>query len=156
MKAHLGINVDKMCVETLTGARNRINEMMKFGLPVVTTAGTEIAEDVEKVGAGLAVQSGDCLALAEAIEDVYRSWNEGNPNEKYKSFVGNGERYTKENSYEKTLKPLLEWLKDPKFAPDRNIRVHLEKGLSLRTLWYYLKENGFKKSFKKFLQKIGT
>jgi glycosyltransferase involved in cell wall biosynthesis len=47
-RANAGINVDRKCVETYTGARNRINEMMKFGVPVITTLGSEISREVGK------------------------------------------------------------------------------------------------------------
>lgn len=152
----VGLNVDKNCVETSTGARNRINEMMKFGLPVITTSGSEIAEEIGVCGAGIVVKSGDYLALAEAIGEVRTEWGEGSFSEKYKSLGENGRKYTEENSYVRTLDSLLKWLKDAKFAPDRGVMVDLGSGLSVKALWRYLRENGFKKSFKKFLQKMGA
>jgi glycosyltransferase involved in cell wall biosynthesis len=43
-KAHLGINVDLPCYETLIGARNRITEFLARGIPVLSTLGTEISQ----------------------------------------------------------------------------------------------------------------
>ncbi len=163
-RAQAGINVDRRCVETLTGARNRINEMMKFGLPVVTTLGSEIAGEVEKVGAGLATKSGDHLALTQAIIEFHEEWRGGGGRETmgFKQYGKNGQEYIRTFcNYETTVKPLLEWLENPRPAPDRNVKVKLggAGGLlgglpSLKTMWTYLKQNGFKKSFEKFLQKV--
>jgi glycosyltransferase involved in cell wall biosynthesis len=63
----VGLNVDGMCYEAVFGARNRITDMMRVGLPVVTTAATEISEAVaaEKCGFGFAV--GDANGLAQAL-----------------------------------------------------------------------------------------
>lgn len=43
-QAHLGINADLPCYETLIGARNRITEFIARGLPTLTTLGTEISQ----------------------------------------------------------------------------------------------------------------
>ncbi len=69
-ESDIGIMADKTCVETETGARNRLNEMMQFGLPIVTTEGSEIAEDIRKWSCGKVVKSGDPLVLAEAILEL--------------------------------------------------------------------------------------
>ena len=51
-ESDIGINVDFLCTETETGARNRLNEMIKFQLPIITTGGSEIAETIGKYKAG--------------------------------------------------------------------------------------------------------
>lgn len=146
-KADFGLNVDRMCMETLTGARNRINEMMKFGLPVVTTLGSEIAGEVERVGAGLAVKSGDTAALEKALMEMYKKWQEAD----LKEFGERGAAYIKEQcNYEKTLQPVLKWLKNPKRAPDEHVGLNLGQGLTVRGAFRYFKENGTKK----FLGKV--
>lgn len=66
-EANMGINVDRFCIETETGARNRINEMLRFGLPIVTTAGSEIAEYIEQYGAGKTCPSGSSEEIAQAL-----------------------------------------------------------------------------------------
>lgn len=165
-RAQAGINVDRRCVETFTGARNRINEMMKFGLPVITTRGSEIAEEVGRVGAGLCVKSGDHEGLAGAIVAVYGEWRGGHETAEFKSYSRRGVEYIEnECNYSVTLKPLLEWLENPRPAPDRGAMVRLGGGMGaadmarggiagVRMLWRYLRANGFKKSFQKFLQKV--
>lgn len=173
-RAQAGLNVDRRCVETMTGARNRINEMMKFGLPVITTKGSEIADEVSRVGAGVAVKSGDHVALSKAIEELYGEWRGGGGREtvKFKEYGKKGREYIGRHcNYEETLRPLLAWLENPRPAPDRGVRVRgfgsgiggvagggilgKLRGLpGLRAMWRYLKQNGFKKSWRKFLQRV--
>ena len=144
-RADCGINVDKMCLETWTGARNRINEMMKYGVPVVTTLGSEIADLCVNVGAGIGVKSGDSKALAKALERIYREEDK----EKY----GNaGKKFTEENSYKRSLKPLLEWIKNPKKNGPNIINYKGGSGIAfLKSSLLYLKERGLRN----FLKRIG-
>lgn len=178
-RANAGINVDRRCVETMMGARNRINEMMKFGLPVITTLGSEISYEVERAGAGLCVKSGDHAAFAEAIIRVHELWRGGGGREskEFKNFGKCGTEYVQNYcNYAVTLEPLLKWLENPRAAPDRgvdalgfagglagglrggSVAILRHGGLAakrmtakVRMFWRYLRENGFKKSFKKFL-----
>lgn len=150
--ASAGINVDRKCTETLTGARNRINEMMKFGLPVITTLGSEISFEVERAGAGLGVQSGSVAELTEAIAAMYEGWHVGAGREsvEFKKFGENGKRYIEEEcNYEYLQKPLIEWLENPRPAPDRNVRLNFGRGGFVRSAWKYLRENGVRKALKK-------
>jgi glycosyltransferase involved in cell wall biosynthesis len=152
-RADCGLNVDRKCVETLTGARNRINEMMKFGLPVVTTLGSEISYEVERVGAGIGVRSGKYGELGDAIVSIYKEWSGGRGLGKYGK---NGQKYIEEEcNYGKLMLPLLKWLENPRPAPDRTVNLNLKKGLGVKGAWKYLRENGFKKAFKKLRRKMG-
>lgn len=140
-RSDLGLNVDRRCVETLTGARNRINEMMKFGLPVVTTLGSEISYEVLRVGAGIGVASGKHEKLAEAITAIYK--DKGNYGEK-------GAKYIEEEcNYNKVMKPLLKWLENPRPAPDRGVNLNFGRGIGAKGAWRYLRENGIGKAFGK-------
>ena len=151
-KASAGINVDLDCVETRTGARNRINEMMKYGLPLVTTLGSEISFEVVASVSGVGVESGSKTALGEALILLYEQWNsKENLNEKYGI---NGKKYIENFTYKKSLEPLLNWLKKPEFAPDHGMQIKFGGAGKLKTFWRYLKENGFKKSFAKLMQRI--
>ncbi|MBI4235585.1 hypothetical protein HY604_04785 [Candidatus Peregrinibacteria bacterium] len=142
----IGLNVDLNCVETYTGARNRINEMMKYGLPVLTTFGSEIASEVEKSGAGVGVFSGDFEALGTAILKFAKMGND----ERAK-FGEAGRRYTKENNYEKVMEPLMKWLREPGHAPDNGKVFKLDGFFSrLASGLRYLREKGLKK----FLQRL--
>lgn len=153
--AVVGLNVDRTCVETLTGARNRINEMMKFGLPVITSLGSEISYEVEKSGSGIGFKSGNAEAFSDALRKMYKEWDGSALTENYKLYSENAENYINVNCNYKTLmQPLLEWLGNPQRAADRDIYVKIDGKISIAAIYRYLKENGLRKSFKKFLQKI--
>ena len=154
-KATVGLNIDKMCYETTTGARNRINEMMKFGLPVLTTAGSEIAGALDIAEAGVKIKSGDSKELAKAILEIYADWEKGG--EKLAKYGENGEKYTKKiGNYNTTCKILIDWIKDSMRAPDADVKVSLNKKFTLTSVGKYLKDNGVKKTLRKILQKIGV
>ena len=142
-RADLGLNVDRRCVETLTGARNRINEMMKFGLPVVTTLGSEISYEVGRVGAGIGVASGKHEKLEEAITTIYNDKGQ---------YGENGAKYIEEEcNYGVVMNPLLGWLENPRPAPDRGVNLKFGGGIGAKGAWRYLRENGIKKAFGKVL-----
>jgi len=159
-RANVGLNIDRKCTETYTGARNRINEMMKFGVPVITTLGSEISYEVEKCGAGVALKSGKHEEITETIANMYSDWKDHHGN-KLKEHGENGRKYIKEKcNYEYLLKPLLKWLENPRPAPDRGIKVSVSSKFGYgsylgkaRGAFKYLKMNGIKKFFQKLLQK---
>jgi len=176
-RAHLGLNVDRKCAETFFGARNRLNEMMKFGLPVVTTLGSEIARECTEFGAGVGVRSGNYEELASAICTIYREWyNGGRDSARLKEYGARGREYTEKFcGYAFTCESVLKWLENPRPAPDRGsggarfgggfgggvLGVTLAVfGLvkrplrAVKTGTRYLKQNGFKKFFKKVWQKM--
>ena len=123
------------------------SEMMKFGLPVVTTRGSEIADEVSRVGAGIAVESGNSEALAGAILKICET--------DLSKMGENGKRYIKEEcNYKKVMRPLTEWLKNPSKSPDADDKSRFRRAGKLKTFWKYLRENGLKKTFVKILQRI--
>lgn len=143
-RAHVGLNVDRMCTETLTGARNRINEMMKFGLPVITTHGSEIASEVEGANAGILVESGNAKALTEAILESYQGGQ-----------TWSGMKYISEKcNYKTVMKPLTDWLKQAQCAPDRFSQVSFGSRAKAKSFWRYFRQNGAKKTLKKIWQRI--
>jgi len=144
-KADLGLNVDRQCVETKTGARNRINEMMKFGIPVISTLGSEISYEMNKLGAGIGVESGNYKNLANSICEIY---NNGSGKMGF-----NGQKYICEKCNYKTLiKPVRNWIELAKKAPDSKISVGINKTVSIKTAIRYFRENGIKKFIKKVWQ----
>jgi len=142
--ADVGLNVDHSCLETLTGARNRINEMMKYGLPVITTRGSEIAAGVEENNAGIVVESGNSEEFARAIVGLAKLKKE-HP-EKFRHYGANGQKYIEEVcSYAICQKPLMEWLKNSATASDKGKILNLRSGNHFRAGIRYLRQNGLKK-----------
>lgn len=143
-RCDVGLNVDKMCVETLTGARNRINEMMKFGLPMVTTFGSEIAEVAVNAGCGVGVRSGDYVEMSAKIVEMCEKKESG----ELLTFRENCLEFTKNNSYLVMLEPLISRLDVLKPGFDNANKKSFYSGFR------YLSENGIKKTLKKVLNKI--
>ena len=149
-RAHAGLNVDRACVETLTGARNRINEMMKFGLPVVTTLGSEISYEVMINSCGLGVQSG---AVGEAIVRMYEGWRSEAGD--FILYGQKGQQYIQEKcNYRATVRPLIEWIANLGVAPDRGVRLSSGIYARVRGGMRYLREKGVKKFMQKVRQKL--
>ena len=65
--AHLGINTDLPCYESLIGARNRITEWMARGIPILTTLATEISQILFYKGLVLTVPMQNPTLLAHEI-----------------------------------------------------------------------------------------
>ncbi len=101
----MGLNVDRRCLDTLTGSRNRLLEMMKFGLPVVTTFGTELSYGMSGFGAGIGVRSGSVEEVRDAILELYR-----NPARR-KDYGDKGRRFVEQyHSYDRVMRGFLDWL----------------------------------------------
>jgi len=141
-----GLNVDRMCTETLTGARNRINEMMMYGLPVISTLGSEISYDMAKYKAGIGVESANSKALTSGILEMKES---------HSTFTKNAKKYINDFcSYEHTLGELFKWLKKPSHAPDRGVRVNMGKSAFIKAGILYLRKNGVRRFFGKVFGRL--
>lgn len=128
-ESDLGINVDRACYETQFGARNRLNDMLKAGLPILTTLGTEISHQLAERDLALTTATGDAAQFAEHIlwasrhRDAVRTLGQ-----QAAAFA------EKELSYASTTRPLQEWAKDPQRAPDLGQAVELEDGVDFFTM----------------------
>ncbi len=154
-RSDCGINVDRKCVETATGARNRLNEMMKFGLPVVTTLGSEISYEVRRAGAGIGARSGNAENLGEALCKMYDEWRGGGElrTQKFRDFGKAGQNYIEnECNYLGVLTPLISWLDSPLVAPDKGVR--LPRFGRLSSSLKYLADRGIWHSLKKLWTKM--
>lgn len=113
-EADLGINIDARNWETHLGARNRIISMMAAGLPVLTTRGTEISEDLAAAGVVLTAPMGDPAAftdqLLRAREDEIA----------LRTLARRGQEFVRKHySYEATTRELAAWVAHPQRAPDQ-------------------------------------
>ncbi|MFB3896406.1 MAG: glycosyltransferase [bacterium] len=127
-ESDLGINIDIQNYETMFGARNRLLHMMKLGLPVITTLGTEISYVVAEHQLGLTFEVGNKEQLIDRI--LYAASHQPDLKDigtKAKEFV------YREYNCNKTAMPIRDWVKNPQLAPDRKIqksevRSHPPKG----------------------------
>lgn len=117
-ESDLGINVDSFNYETVFGARNRLNDMMKVGLAVLTTTGTEISHVIARRNLGLTCATGDAAGFAERMTWAARHRDE------LAAMAGAGRDFVhREYSYERTTLPVRAWARDPRRAPDEGERV---------------------------------
>lgn len=142
LESNCGINVDRMCLETTTGARNRINEMLKFELPVITTLGSEIAFELQKYDAGLTAPSGDAETLAQHMLDLAQDIElQGHYKQRAREY------FEKRCSYKFANAPFVSWLLAPRRSSKKNIAIN--RGSKIKQAHLYLKKSGVKGFVKK-------
>jgi len=109
----LGIVCDKKNYETLIGGRNRINDMMQYKLPILTSGYSEISEIVAKNDLGLSYEISNSEDFFQKIIFAYEN------RDKLKIMAEKSHEYAMENfTPEITTKAFREWLKNPKKSPD--------------------------------------
>lgn len=140
-EADAGINVDRVCYESIYGARHRIIEMLRAGLPIVTTNLTEISREVERAGAGMVFPAEDPENLAEAILEAAE-----HPGVLMDMGVHGQRLFLEKFTDEVTAAPLLEWLKNPVHAPDWGHDIPwrenmLYERLQSRTFWQKVRDH---------------
>ena len=69
-EAHVGVTLHPDTVEARFSIRTRTLACFWAGLPVVTTAGDELAEVVREQGVGCIVPAGDVAAVAQALDEL--------------------------------------------------------------------------------------
>lgn len=113
-ESDVGLNVDHACYEMLAGPRCRLLEMMKAGLPVLTTFGPEISHLVRDERLGLTFPAGDPAALASAILILARD-------ESLRRRLGERakQHVLAHRTLEQAMAPLREWARSPAPAPER-------------------------------------
>ncbi len=120
-ESDLGINVDSRNYETIFGARNRLNDMMKAGLAVLTTLGTEISEMIAEHDLGLTSDIGDASGFAERM-----IWAARHPEELQGTADRARDDVRERFSYARTTEPLRAWAESPQRAPDGGRRIEFE------------------------------
>jgi len=111
--SQVGVNIDAMHYETVYGTRTRLVEMIGSGLPVLSTAGTELSYLLEKWGAGSTFEVGDWQELGSQILRLARE-------EGLRQKMAEAARRCAQNqlSFSNTTSCLRAWVESPKKAPD--------------------------------------
>jgi glycosyltransferase involved in cell wall biosynthesis len=138
LESDVGVNIDKFSYEAVLGARNRIVDMIKAALPVITTRITEISRLVQEQGLGLTFPVNDPDELGRAVLKAAE-----NP-ALLERFRGNQERYCKQSlSCREATRPLKDWARNPKPAPDFGEQVVIDRVKTLaEELFHALKKKG--------------
>ncbi len=120
-QAHIGINVDLNCYETLIGARNRLTEFMARGLPILTTLGTEISQILFYKGMVLTVPMEDSDTLAG---EIILAAN--HPDKLDEMSLKARQLFERQYTYHVTVNELLEWCENPCHSGDYGHPVQLD------------------------------
>ncbi|MHB1004363.1 MAG: glycosyltransferase [Chloroflexota bacterium] len=113
LEADLGISLHLDGAETRFAFRTRLLDYIWAALPIVTTGGDVLGDLVDSHGLGRVVRPGDVEGVAEAILALLA---EENLRERLlPKFAGVAESLT----WEKATEPLRRYLREPRFAPDR-------------------------------------
>lgn len=112
----LAINLDRDNAESYFGARNRINEWIRFDVPVFTTISTEVSSSLSEANACVALKFSDPKDLCEKIS--------AHSHESLKEIASRAKDYANNHfSMKVTTAPLRHWLKTAEKAPDFGQRV---------------------------------
>jgi len=112
-RAHLGINIDLPCYETLIGARNRITEFTAIGLPVLTTLGSEISQILFFKNMALTVPMQSPKTLAD--EMILAA---DHPEKMQKMAAEARQLFEQQYTFHGTVGELIEWCKNPIHSGD--------------------------------------
>ncbi len=113
-ESDIGINVDRYSYEMLIGCRYRILDMLRAGLPVVTTLGTEISHVVEQERLGATFAPGDVQGLKNALLGLARD-----ETRRRRSATRARDYVLKHRLVQDIMRPLQRWAQDPSPSPDR-------------------------------------
>lgn len=114
-ESDVGLNMDRYSYEMLIGCRYRILDMLRAGLPVVTTLGTEISQVVEQERLGATFTPGDAEALKQALLDLARDET------RRRRCAHRARDYVLKNRLvSDVMQPLLRWAANPQPSPDRS------------------------------------
>ncbi len=150
-ESDIGILADIFCTETETGARNRINEMIAYGIPVLMTEGSEISYDISSFEGGKVVKSGNIELLAEAILTMKQG-----PELRLR-FSQNAQKVAISLwSPQKTMKSFREWTKKSNYNLAHTKRVFLQTNVKnhIFSAVAFYKERGGRAFFQKLYQKL--
>ena len=120
----VGINIDGVHYETTYGTRTRLVEMLAYGLPVITSSGCELSDQIPVKGAGISFSSGDPASFARAILDLASSQAIVAGMRKAAHDLVRGEW-----SFGATTSELRSWANAPQVAPD-----HMQEGAVSRAM----------------------
>ena len=116
-EADLGVLSEIPIYEGMLGSKNRIVQWMGNGLPVLYNRVGDLGRLLESEGLGRTFAVGDVEGLAEQL--VWAAHHR----QELTELAQRAQRYTRENlSFEATTRELVAWARDPRPAPDAELR----------------------------------
>ena len=134
-RVDVALNIDRWNNETIFGARNRINEWIRYKVPVLSTIGTEISEELIESNCILGVTCGNAQDLTKKILQS----QEINLEEMAERAFEFSEKYY---SYRSTMIRFKRWFSSAVIAPDKN-KIPGMKVRFFPRLLFRLKRDGF-------------
>jgi glycosyltransferase involved in cell wall biosynthesis len=112
-ESDVGVNVDRISYEAQLGARTRVLDWMRAGLPAIMSSLTEISEALSEAQAGLAYQPGN-------VADLVRCFEQCAADREATQQMGMRARQLllDKFTFTATTERLLAWVAEPKHAPD--------------------------------------
>jgi GT2 family glycosyltransferase len=112
LESDIGVSTHFDHIETAFSFRTRILDYFWAGLPVVATAGDSLAALIESATAGVTVPAGDVDALEAALHQLL------DDEEFRRNCARASQELAKELAWSKVLRPILEFCRAPRRAPD--------------------------------------
>lgn len=114
----LGLNIDLPIYESMLGSRNRILFWMQCALPTLTTVTTELSQIIQQQNLGYCIEVGDDKAMSKCIVEAASN------RAKLKKLGVKSRRFVYSYfTFEESVKPLLQWIKNPTKAGDNAERL---------------------------------
>jgi hypothetical protein len=108
LDAQVAVSTHLAHVETHFSFRTRVLDYLWVGLPMVLTEGDALADDIGRLGLGIAVPPGDPSAIANGLATLLSS-----PPDRAAI-----RRYAARYRWDRVLEPLRAWSRAPRRAPD--------------------------------------
>jgi glycosyltransferase involved in cell wall biosynthesis len=111
----VGLSIDRFTYEAVLGSRTRLVNFLAAGKPVVSTVLTELSEDLASQGFLLPFEVGNSDSLAVALADASRRAGE------LAELGARAREYVTSRYHGRVAgAPLVEWIMNPAFAPDKD------------------------------------
>ena len=157
LDSDVGVSTHFDNVETRFSFRTRLLDYIWAGLPIVTTGGDVLADEVQRLKLGVVVAEGDTAGLTAALEKVL--YDEAFNDQCRLNVI----RLREDLDWHTVLQPLLVFLEDARLAPDsprsrgglsRNIRIGPSSSLWVR-INRVIKHEGFRGAARRVTRRFG-
>ncbi len=118
LESDIALSLHQDTVEARLAFRSRVLDYIWAGLPIIATRGDATGDLVQRYQLGIVVDPGDEVGVAEAIRALLE--------QPKAAWADRFERARRELTWERAARPLVEFCRDPRPAPDRTA---LGKGL---------------------------
>jgi glycosyltransferase involved in cell wall biosynthesis len=113
-RADFGVSLGRWSYERALGSENRLAALLARSIPVIVSAGSELASEIGEAGAGLVVPPEDPRAFYDAMRALATDRDRRNAMS-HAAHTYAGQHLT----YSVTARPFLDWAEHPHIAPGR-------------------------------------